>query len=110
LTDELVIVVHVVHAVNGVQRFSLFKKGETGKREKDRDTERDREREREEREREREREGDRVKEKEKETGVGSFRKGLKFEIGNCLCKKCFFLLLVPGSPQEKFATILNLGN
>ena len=99
------------------------------KRKRERETKRERERERErerneKRKRKRTRrkgEGDREKEterrrkekekkKEKETEIGSFRKGLKFEIGSCFCKRRFFLFLAPGSPQEKFATILKPGN
>jgi hypothetical protein len=59
--------------------------------------ERDREREREGRGRERERERKKERERERE------RKG-------CYCKRLFLLLLAPGSPPEKFAASVNLGN
>ena len=37
-------------------------------------------------------------------------KGLDFELGNCFCKRRFFLLLAPGSALEKLAAIVNLEN
>ena len=40
----------------------------------------------------------------------SFGKGLGFELGNCFCKRLFFLLLAPGSALEKFAAIVNPGH
>ena len=39
-----------------------------------------------------------------------FGKGLGFELGNCFCKRKFFLLLAPGSALEKFAALVNLEN
>ena len=36
----------------------------------------------------------------------SFGKGLGFELGNCFCKRPFFLLVNPGSALEKFAAIV----
>jgi hypothetical protein len=60
--------------------------------------------------RERKREREREKEKEKERERGTKKRGIERERQCCLCKRCFFLLLAPGSPQEIFAAIANPGN
>ena len=88
--------------------LKFFMHGVTREREKGREREigreRDRERERKiKRQKEKERERERKRNRNRKRGIGREREG-------CFCKRLFFLLLAPGSPQGKNAVILNLGN
>ena len=106
----VVLVVLAVLVVSGVQHVdrvtfstsSVFLNEPCNKRKrKKREREREKEKEKEKRKGTRERKREREEEEEEEE---------EEEKNRLLCKRCFFLLLAPGSALEKFAAIVNPEN